>query len=455
MGIATLAEAAARTRWDTAPEEVRPRVVDVVVDCVAVSALGATRAELRSLTESTGRWAGSGRATVLGSEHGWPAGTAAFLNGCAAAADQLQDGHRLARGHPASHVVPAVFAMAEELDSDGAELLSAVLAGYEVGTRLGRAMGGTPAGVHDIGTWGAVAAAAGVTRLLAPGNTEVMHRAIDLAASAVLLTDAHTVFAGHTGGHAFLGASAQLGLSAGAAAAGGLSCAPDALDRHFAARSAADWRPELLTDALGADSFADYEILGGYLKRHPTCAHLHGVNDAVEDLIAAGLAADDVRQIEVSVPAEGTRFSAVADGELQARFSIPTSVAVAVCSGRLDETTMDSSRVTASDVVDLARRVVVRHDPALDAGYPAGRPAVVDVLLADGSRRRATASRPRGDADRWLGREELSTKAIRLLIRCFGDRGPEIHQEILRLAEGGRPRKLGEQMRAAALQVER
>jgi hypothetical protein len=44
------------------------------------------------------------------------------------AADQLQDGHRLARGHPASHVVPAVLALAEERDLDGRAVLSAVLA---------------------------------------------------------------------------------------------------------------------------------------------------------------------------------------------------------------------------------------------------------------------------------------------------------------------------------------
>ena len=75
--------------------------------------------------------------------------------------------------------------------------------------------------------------------------------------------------------------------------------------------------------------------------------------------------------------------------------------------GRLDETTMTDDAVTAPDVLDLARRVRVVHDPELDAGYPAGRPARVRVTLRDGGERSAAADRPRGDADRAFSRAEL------------------------------------------------
>ena len=62
-------------------------------------------------------------------------------------------------------------------------VLSAVLAGYEAGVRVGRAMGGTPAGVHDIGTWGQVAVAAATARLLAPGDADAARRASATAAA--------------------------------------------------------------------------------------------------------------------------------------------------------------------------------------------------------------------------------------------------------------------------------
>ncbi|MFD2092966.1 MmgE/PrpD family protein [Blastococcus deserti] len=444
--VAALARAVAATSWPDSPAAVRDRVADLVADCVAVAALGSGRPELVRLVEEHAV-APEGASTVVGSARGWPSSVAAFLNASAAAADQLQDGHRLARGHPASHVVPAVLALAEERDADGSEALSAALAGYEAGVRIGRAMGGTPDGVHDIGTWGQVAVSAAVARLLAPGDAAAARRALELSAAAVLLTDAATVFAGRTGSHVFLGASVQLGTSLGIAAVAGLEPGAGSLDRHLGAVAARAWDPEV----LGVDGrWGGHEVLGGYVKAHPTCAHLHGVNDAVADLLDQGVRGGDVRDVEVRVSAGAAAFAAVADGELAARFSVPTSVAVALVTGRLDETTMTDATVTSPDVVDLARRVRVVHDPALDEGYPAGRPARVRVVLADGSERSASADRPRGDADRAFSRAELAGKAGRLLTARFGTSGGDVLSAVHALAVGGRARDVGTALRRAA-----
>ncbi|MFI6260156.1 MmgE/PrpD family protein [Micromonospora zamorensis] len=437
--IERLAATAAGTEWVSAPARVQDRVVDLVTDTIAVAALGSGRAELRALAAGSG---GSGESTVVGSSRGWPAAEAQFLNGSAIAADQLQDGHRPARGHPASHVVPAVLALAEDRDLPGVELLSAVLAGYEVGVRVGRAMGGTPDGVHDIGTWGQVGAAAGVARLLAPGDAAAMRRAIELAGSAVLLSDAATIFAGRAGGHAFLGASVQLGASLGAAAVAGLEPLPGALDRHFAAVAARDW------SGIGQDH--GHEVLRGYTKAHPTCAHLHGVNDAVADIVSVTGPLSDVERVEVRTFAHAARFDAVADSELAARFSVPTSVAVALLTGTLDETTLTAETVCSATVRDVAARVEVRHDSELDAGYPAGRPARVRVLRADGSVLTGAADLPRGDGPRAFDRDALRTKARRLLDRRFPGHADGVLALIDGLAAGGTARSLGAALRAAA-----
>lgn len=466
--IARLARVAATTSWSAAPPPVRDRVVDLVADCVAVTALGSRRPELRPLVDALSATTPAGLATVVGSTRGWPAATAQFLNGCAVAADQLQDGHRAARGHPASHVVPAVLALAEEYDSAGAEVLSAVLAGYEVGVRVGQAMGGTPAGVHDIGTWGQVGAAAAVARLLAPGDAAAMGRAVELGACALLLSDAATVFAGRTGGHSFLGASIQLGASLGMAAVAGLEPEPGALDRHLAAVGARQWSSDQLCAGLGPDAdWHTYEVLHGYVKAHPTCAHLHGVNDAVDDLLRSartdggGAGVDDVRAVEVRAFAAAAALDAVADQELAARFSVPTSVAVALVTGRLDETTMTQHIVASPAVRDLAARIRVVHDPALDAGYPAGRPARVRVVLTDGTELTGRADRPRGDADRAFTRAELRAKARRLLALRFPSPGDDdgayadgVLEAVDALAAGGTARQLGARLRATAAATE-
>ncbi|MEO5745237.1 MAG: MmgE/PrpD family protein [Terracoccus sp.] len=465
MSVDGLAAAVATTSWSSAPRVVRDHVVDLVADCVAVAALGSGRPELRRLTElygrlldpmgdSTGLPSGStsradtrGGASVLGSERGWPATTAMLLNATAVAADQLQDGHRLGRGHPASHVVPAVLAIAEQTAADGPEVLSAVLAGYEAGVRVGMAMGGTPRGVHDIGTWGQLAAAAGTARLLAPGDTAAAGRALELAGSAVLLTDATTVFEGHCGSHSFLGASVQLGAEQGIAAVAGLSAAPGTLDRHLGTVAAASWnRAPLKVNGR----WSRFEVMHGYVKTHPTCAHLHGINDAVDDLVASGVRGSAVESVVVSAYGGAACFNAVADSELAARFSAPTSVSIALLDGRLDETTLTAERVASPEVRDLAARVTVVHDPALDEGYPAGRPARVRIQLHDGSRHEATAGLPRGDDDHRWSRDALQRKAARLLTGRFGSAGDDVLTAVHALAAGGDARDLGQQIRSAA-----
>jgi 2-methylcitrate dehydratase PrpD len=111
---------------------------------------------------------------------------------------------------------------------------------------------------------------------------------------------------------------------------------------------------------------------------------------------------------------------------------------------------MTAGRVLASEVQDLASRVEVVHDPALDAGYPAGRPARVTVTLRDGGTVEAAADRPRGDADRALTRDELKAKAARLLTGRFGEAGADVLEAVHGLATGVGAATLGQTIRSAA-----
>jgi 2-methylcitrate dehydratase PrpD len=197
-----------------------------------------------------------------------------------------------------------------------------------------------------------------------------------------------------------------------------------------------------------------HEVLGGYVKAHPTCAHLHGVNDAVADLLARGVRGSEVAAVEVRTFAGAARFDEVAESELAARFSVPTTVAVALLCGRLDEGTLDDATVGSPAVRDLAARVRVVHDPDLDAGYPAGRPARVRVVLADGSAVHASADRPRGDADRAFSRAELAAKAARLLAARFGEHGGPVLDALAALADGGPARAVGTALRDAAARAD-
>src|SRR5438034_1077118 len=96
---------------------------------------------------------------------GWAdAGWATLVNATAGVALEVDEGNRLGGGHPAIHVIPGALAVAEERALDGPRLIESLVAGYEVGSRLGGAT--TPrANVHSHGTWGTIATAVAVARL--------------------------------------------------------------------------------------------------------------------------------------------------------------------------------------------------------------------------------------------------------------------------------------------------
>ena len=82
-----------------------------------------------------------GRATAFGGKTTLPAEAAALCNGTAAHGFELDDLLNDALAHPGAVIVPAVIAVAEEENIGGADLLKAIVAGYEVMGRLGRALG--------------------------------------------------------------------------------------------------------------------------------------------------------------------------------------------------------------------------------------------------------------------------------------------------------------------------
>jgi 2-methylcitrate dehydratase PrpD len=87
-------------------------------------------------------------------------------------------------------------------------------------------------------------------------------------------------------------------------------------------------------------------------------------------------------------------------------------VAVALGDGRVHVEQFDASHLRAPAVLDLARRVVARPDPALNPAWEAGdaAPTDVEVVLRSGARYTAHVDHPRGAPENPATREELEAK---------------------------------------------
>lgn len=246
-----------------------------VLDLVGVAVAG-TRTPM---TEISSRFAydqyGPGKATVIGSRRPMSVMGAAWVNCSAASALDMDDGHRLAMGHPGAAVIPAALAVAETTGATGREFLAAVVAGYEVAVRC--SVASVPwykERMYSSGIWGVFGAAAAAGKLLGFDEAR-LQSAFGNAAS-------HGSFppgglqANYSMVKEVIGWAGMTGCAAALLAQGGFIGPEDVMD--YSGR----WDTTQLVDGLGDPE--RYAILGTYFKPYAVCRWAHSSVDAVLEL---------------------------------------------------------------------------------------------------------------------------------------------------------------------------
>lgn len=419
-----LAVAATQTRFEQAPRAVRAAYRDFMLDTIAVMAAGAAHPSVAPARAAFVASGGSGRASAVGVPDGVPAAIAGLVNGAAMTVLQLQDGHRRARGHPMSHVLPAALAVAEETNASADAFFDSIMAGYEVSARIGASLGGMQPLLHDTGTFGCIGAAVAAAHLLGRAEDEaaraaLIEAAIGNSAAVALFPFRDTCMEGATTHHLFVGLGVQNGINAARGALAGLTPSAATLERFFGPRAGENFDPSALVHGIGPDGrWSGYEITSAYLKWHPVCAHLGPMLDCIEILRARLGSFDPASIAEVRVQVYSTALqydSPEPRSDLAARFSFRHAAALSICFGTLAHDGFSPERLNSPQVAQLAAGVMLEADPALDALYPAKRPARVTLVLKDGRREPAEVLVPKGDGERALTREDVDAKACRLM----------------------------------------
>src|SRR5579862_5974144 len=133
------------------------------IDTIGTMMVGRKEDSVRILTDVLAP--GDGEATLTFGARKATAPEAAWINGTAAHALDYDDVGL--RGHPSTVLVPAILAEAEALNSTGADMIVAYVAGYETWAELFRRDSGLlhKKGWHPTGLYGAVGAAAACAKL--------------------------------------------------------------------------------------------------------------------------------------------------------------------------------------------------------------------------------------------------------------------------------------------------
>jgi 2-methylcitrate dehydratase PrpD len=123
------------------PEDVTEKAKHHVLDTLAAMVSGSQLEPGRLARKYAMTWAGPGEAQVAGSRLLVSAADAAMANGMMAHADETDDSNAFSLTHPGCGVVPAALAVAEKTDATGITFLRGVVAGYDIGCRITRALG--------------------------------------------------------------------------------------------------------------------------------------------------------------------------------------------------------------------------------------------------------------------------------------------------------------------------
>lgn len=409
-----------------------------VLDTLACIVFGARQPWSRIAAAHALRTGGGGRSTVFGPGGGstTPA-MAAFANGAAGHAFELDDVHEEAISHPGAVVIPAALALAEDLGVTGSVLLDAVAVGYEAMGRAGIAVGPSAhmlAGFHPTSMSGVFGAAAAAGRLLGFDGERLNH-AFGVAVSMA----SGTMEFSSSGGMAkriHAARAAEGGLTAALLVAEGFEGSIDGLagGYGFTTVFGPEPQPHLLTDRLGDRWMLD-EIT---IKPWAACSDIHPLIQATQELCRVhGITADRIERIEATGPTKAATQN-VLDGTVSvmaAQYSGPWNIAAAVLADPADPATYAPARIATPEIIALQDKVVsIEPDPRWDATYAWKMGGSIRMTLVDGRTLEHAVHGQRGSMHDPFAMSDIEDKARRLI----GDKAASLSDWVARLAAAAR-----------------
>jgi len=422
----TLAHFIAGLRYERIPTEVLERIKLLMLDSLGCAVYAAHLPWSRILIETLKRVDTSAGATVWGTAEKLSAPHAALANGSLVQGFELDDVHRVGVLHVGAVTLPALIAISETLRRmSGKEFLSAAVAGYETGPRVGMCMGQEHVGQgwHSGATVGVFSAAAGAARGLALNTEQTVH------ALGIAGTQSCGLMAAQYGAmvkrmHA--GRASQSGLYGGMLAAGGFTGIMNVFESEYGgfcttfSRSTDRFDMEKLVTGLGEQ----WETLRVALKFYSCVGSNHTTLDALQDMQREQpYGPQDVERIVVhgsQVTMDHVGWKYQPQGLTSAQLNLPFCVATLLLEGDVFVDQFPESCVNDPARMTLAEKVEVRHDPEITARGSASRHMVrVELHLKSGKRMERRVEAPRGSEHTFATQADVVEKFRKLAGHVF------------------------------------
>ncbi len=443
-----LANFAANLKIADIPNDVIARAEDLLVDWFGSAIAGKGSRPVEIIAQFAQNMSGYdsshvGPSEVLISRASSSPFLAAMANAAASHVAEQDDVHNGSVFHPATVVFPPALACAQALGASGEEMLTAAVAGYEVGIRVGEFLGRSHYKVfHTTGTAGTLAAAATVGHLLKLKPEQMLHAFGSAGTQSAglweFLRDAADSKQLHTA-HA-----ASTGLMSAYIAQAGFTGAQHIMEgkQGMAAGMSSDSDPSKLVDGLGTR----WAIAETSFKYHASCRHTHPAADALlQVMLANKLKPSDIAKVETLVHQGAIDvLGPVTDPATvhQSKFSMGTVLALIAHYQFAGLQEFDQH--FHDDAICLFRdRVTMTLDPEVDSAYPKRWIGKVKVHLHNGQILDGRVDEPKGDPGNTLSRTEITDKAMRLAAFSGGASAAEMSKAIELLWNVRKQSKIG------------
>ncbi len=415
-----LAEAVSGVSFDALDEPEIEAVRRLLLDHLGVAAAGSVTDSATTFRRTMDRFAHDASAAlpVIGAGVTAAPVPAAMANAVAGHSIEYDDVHNSSSSHPGVVMYPAAMAATALAGGDERDLVRAVVIGFEVMCRAGRAA--DPASHYarhfhptgTIGALGAAAAAAAAMGLDAGGLNSAVGIAATMASGSMeFLRDGAWTKRLHPA------LAARNGVEAGLLAADGYVGTDDGIcgERGFLAAHSEAPEPDRLLEGWGRWPL---EVVSTSIKRHTCCRYNQGAIDALLAIRSDhGVGAGDVESVVIGIPsvavdivAEPAASKRRPASVVDAQFSLAFGGAAALLWGRAGLAEYEEARLSDPAALALMDRVGYEVDPEIDRDFPDKWRAWARVTTRSGDVHTQRVDDPKGDPGNPFTDEECREK---------------------------------------------
>jgi len=445
MGITQeLAKYCSGLKFRQLPEEVIDRVKYFFLDFIGVACRGSREDSSQSMYRFVREMdRGAKNGVLIGTKERAPYLYAALANGTSSHAIEMDDVNNEASLHPGVVIFPSALATCEMVSATGKSFIEAVVLGYEVMIRLGKALGPENSyrrGFHPTATCGTFGSSVAASKIMGL-KEEKMTGAMGIAGSQA------------AGSMEYLAQGAWTKrFHAGWAAHSGMIAAHLARKGFRGPTSIIEGRDGFLhAYSNGADSSkvlegigSGFEILHTSVKPHACCRYMQPPIDGILKIVKENdLQPDQVAKVKLGLLRAGAPLIAEPKENkynpqsiVDAQFSMPFGAAVALLYRRAGLKEFHPSKIRSEEVRQMMKQVEYFVDLDLDRTFPKQWGATAEILTKDGKRYFTKIEYPKGDPENPLSWEEMIEKFHDLSSRVLTrGRRSKIVDQVRRLEE--------------------